>query len=489
MTSDTEALTERVNNRSRTPNSNAFRDYISSEWADHPDAVGEVDVVAPFAAARRAALGAQFVGTAVLIGAGETKVRSNDCDFRFRAHSAFTHLTGWGADAVPGSVLVLAPAGDTHAATLFFRTPAGRDTDEFYANPSIGEFWTGRRPGPAEIGHRLQLVARDLSELPDALAELSGAPIAVLDADDPALLDAVTTVRGAGTFDADAALVEATSELRLTKDEYEVAQLREAVRVSIDGFARVVRELPRAVTHPRGERVVEGAFFANARENGNDLGYDTIAAAGAHACTLHWTTNDGAVRPGELLLLDAGVELESLYTADVTRTLPISGTYSPAQRRVYEAVLAAADAAFAAARPGNRFRDVHNAAMEVIAQTVSGWGLLPIPLEETLEPDKQLHRRYMVHGTSHHLGIDVHDCAQARRELYIDGVIEAGMVFTIEPGLYFQPDDLTVPAELRGIGVRIEDDVLITTDGNVNLTAGIPRDPDGIERWMREVTA
>ena len=200
--------------------------------------------------------------------------------------------------------------------------------------------------------------------------------------------------------------------------------------------------------------------------------------------TLHWIENDGEVRDGDLMLLDAGVELDSLYTADITRTLPISGTFSPAQRRVYEAVLEAADAARAIVRPGIRFGDVHDEAMKVIERKTREWGLLPAA---EADDTTAYYRRYMVHGTSHHLGLDVHDCAQARRELYLDGKLEAGMVFTIEPGLYFQPDDLTVPEEYRGIGVRIEDDIVVTEDGCVNLSAGIPREADAVEAWVRKL--
>ena len=185
-----------------------------------------------------------------------------------------------------------------------------------------------------------------------------------------------------------------------------------------------------------------------------------------------------------MILLDAGIELDSLYTADITRTLPISGTFTEVQRRVYEAVLDAADAARAIVKPGIRFREIHAEAMKVIAERTAEWGLLPVSAAESLDPDAQYHRRYMVHGTSHHLGIDVHDCAQARRELYLDGVLEAGMVFTIEPGLYFQPDDLTVPAEYRGIGVRIEDNILVTETGAENMSIGIPRTADDVEAWL-----
>ncbi|GMA36419.1 hypothetical protein GCM10025876_26230 [Demequina litorisediminis] len=212
---------------------------------------------------------------------------------------------------------------------------------------------------------------------------------------------------------------------------------------TIAGFERVVGELPRAVAHKRGERVIEATFDGHAREEGNAVGYETIAAAGEHATTLHWITNHGQVRSGDLLLLDAGVEVESLYTADVTRTMPINGEFSPAQRKVYDVVLEAADAAFAVARPGATLRDVHEAAMDVIEARLTEWGIVP----EAEAEESKLFRRWMVHSTSHHLGLDVHDCAAAKRDTYMDGPLEPGMVFTIEPGLYFKADDLAVPAE------------------------------------------
>ena len=243
---------------------------------------------------------------------------------------------------------------------------------------------------------------------------------------------------------------------------------------------------PKAISGSRGERVVETAFESRARREGNGVGYDTIAAAGQHACTLHWIGNDGAVRDGDLVLVDAGAELDSLYTADITRTLPVSGSFSDAQLQVYQAVLDAADAAFEVARPGSRFRDLHEAAMKVIATRLHEWGLLPpgVSVEQTLDQEGQFHRRWMVHGTSHHLGLDVHDCSQARKEMYLDAELKPGMVFTIEPGLYFRAEDELVPQRLRGIGVRIEDDVLVTENGCVNLSGSLPRQPVEIEAWM-----
>jgi len=476
-----------TSNRSTTPLSDGFRDYISADWADRPVAAVSLREGAGLAAERRARISALHPGARIIVPAGTAAVRSNDTDFPFRAHSAFAHLTGWGSDSVPGSVLLLEPSGDGHSATLYFRQAAGRDSDEFYANPEIGEFWTGPRPSLAEVAGELGIETADLSGFASVLDQVDAATVIVRGADRD-LTDQVDGRRLTFTEDVDetpdADLARDLSELRLVKDAWEVEQMRLAVAATKQGFDDVIADLPQIIAHERGERLVEGTFNRRARAEGNTVGYDTIAASGPHACILHWTRNDGPVVPGDLILLDAGIELDSYYTADITRTLPVSGTFTDVQRRVYEAVREAADAAFAIVRPGIRFREIHAEAMTVIAARTAEWGLLPVSAEESLMPENQYHRRYMVHGTSHHLGLDVHDCAQARRDLYLDGVLEAGMVFTIEPGLYFQPDDLTVPHELRGIGVRIEDNILVTADGAENLSAGIPRTADDVEAWL-----
>ena len=481
-------------NRSTTPVSETFADYISSGWAPRTDVAPALSEQAPFAARRRRRISELHPGRTLVIPAGPAKVRSNDTDYPYRAHSAFAHLTGWGSGTVPGSVLVMVPTSAGHDATLYLREAAGRDSDEFYANPEIGEFWTGRRPSAAHVAAELGLETAGLGELAEVLSTLDPTAL-VLPGADPDLtarIDALPRVLThqpvtdqIGDFDAaEDDLSRDLSELRLVKDVYEIGQMRLAVAATASGFADVIADLDQIIAHPRGERLVEGTFNRRARADGNTVGYDTIAASGPHACILHWVRNDGPVVAGDLILLDAGIELDSYYTADITRTLPIDGTFSEVQRRVYQAVLDAADAAFAVVKPGIRFREIHAAAMAVIAEKTAEWGLLPVSAEESLEPDKQFHRRYMVHGTSHHLGLDVHDCAQARRDLYLDGILEAGMVFTIEPGLYFQPDDLTVPAEYRGIGVRIEDNILVTDDGAENLSAAIPRTADAVEAWI-----
>jgi len=483
----------KVEHRER-PNSPAFRSFIASGWAPRPNELPARLPAATPAAARRARLAAQLPGERLVLPAGVFRVRSNDTDHRFRPHSAFAHLTGLGTDREPDAALVLEPTADGFEAVLYVQPRAERDSEQFYSDPRYGELWVGVRPSLEEVAAETGLTCRPLEELPDAVTkDVAGIAVRVVRAADPGLdqaLDQARTEAGVDleqAHEADTDLARIVSELRLVKDDFEVAEMRRAVAATARGFADIVRALPEAVAAVRGERVVETTFESRARREGNGVGYDTIAASGPHACTLHWIRNDGPVREQDLVLVDAGVEVDTLYTADVTRTLPVSGRFTEPQRRVYEAVLAAADAAFAAARPGVKFRAVHAAAMQVIAQTLADWGLLPTTAQESLAKEGQFHRRWMVHGTSHHLGIDVHDCAQARREMYLDAELEPGMVFTIEPGLYFGPHDLLAPQELRGIGVRIEDDVLVTADGVENLSAALPRRPDEIESWMAEL--
>ena len=470
-------------NRSTTPISEAFRDFIQTGWSAPDSPTPHPLEHAPRVAQRRERLSAEFPGVTLIIPAGSTRVRSNDTDYPYRPHTAFAYLTGWGSGTTPGSIVLGTPHGDAHQWQLFVLPPAPRTSDEFYANPALGEFWTGRRPGLKDVGIWLGLDTRDLADW--SLTDLDLESSAIIADASERLTRELRDRRGTEDSSADDRLAEVISEMRLVKDDYEIAELQEAVAGTHRGFQDIIDALPTAIGHPRGERIVEGAFHARARLEGNDVGYGTIAASGSHACILHWVTNDGPVSPGDLLLVDAGVERDSLYTADITRTLPVSGTFTQTQRLVYDAVVEAADAAFQVVKPGAIFREIHQAAMAVIAGKVSEWGFLPVSLDEALAPEGQHHRRYMIHGTSHHLGLDVHDCAQARREMYLEGVLEPGMVFTIEPGLYFQPDDESVPPEWRGIGVRLEDNILVTETGALNLSAAIPRTASEIEAWLR----
>ncbi|GII92419.1 aminopeptidase P family protein [Sinosporangium siamense] len=460
------------------PVTDALAEFMKTGWADTTRDGLDALPVAAWAAKRRAALAERFPGETLVIPSGTHKVRSNDCDYRFRAHSAFTHLCG---GQEPDDVLVISPTG---AATLFTRPRSprqaeGRAGQEFYRDRVYGEFWVGRRTDLAEAAALYEIDCAPISALKDALT----GPARVLRGVDPVVDGLVSP------GDGDVEFAVHLSESRLVKDEWEIAELQRAVDATHMGFEDVVRALPQALAHRRGERYIEGVFGLRARLEGNDVGYDTIAASGAHACVLHWIRNDGRLDEREMLLLDAGVETDNLYTADITRTLPLSGRFTPIQRQIYELVYEAQNTAIATLRPGASFRDFHRAGMRVIAEGLHEWGVLKIGADEALDPANGLYRRYTLASSGHMLGLDVHDCAKARASAYLDGTLAEGHVLTVEPGIYFQPDDLTVPEEFRGIGVRIEDDFVITADGARMMSRALPRHPDEIETWMSALLA
>ena len=471
------------------PFSKAFTEFICTDWAPYSDQLPAALPATAHTAARRDRVSAMFPGERIVIPAGGYRVRSNDTDFRYRPHSAFAHLTGLGTDREPDAVLVLEPVSGGHEATIFFSPRAPRTDPEFYSSSRYGEMWVGQRESLAEMSAMTGLATAPIAQLVEAIGrDAETTRIRVLrdaDADVTAMVDAARYDDEA--VECDTELQVALSELRLVKDPFELEQMRAACRATAAGFEAVVAELPHAVEVGRGERWVEGIFGLHARHAGNAVGYDTIAACGDHATTLHWIRNDGDLRNGDLMLMDAGVELDSLYTADVTRTIPVSGTFTPAQRMVYEAVLEAQQAGIDAARPGAKMKAIHDAAIAVVARKLEEWGILPVSAAEALAPEGGQHRRWMVHGTSHHLGLDVHDCAQARNENYREGVLAEGMVVTVEPGIYFKSTDLLVPPELRGIGIRIEDDIAITADGCEILSSQLPREPDAVEAWIDRI--
>ena len=445
----------------------AYAAFMRTGWGDR-----ELDLpphpVTPWAQARRERLTDLLPGERLVVPSGTYKQRSNDTDYRFRPQTAHTHLSG---NQTSDAVLVL----EDGEATLFARPRSSRDSDEFFRDRVYGELWAGRRPSLHEMSDSLGLTCRHIDELPSAL-EGAGKTRVLRGVD--AEVDALVPL-DAGR---DRELATLLGELRLLKDDWEVGQLQEACDATTLGFTDAVAEWDRVLEH--GERWVEGTFFRRARAMGNDIGYDSIVGGGSHATTLHWIDNTGPVTPGTMLLLDMGVEATSLYTADVTRTLPVDGTYTPLQRELYTLVLTAQQAGIDAVRPGAAYLDPHHAAMRVLAHGLEDLGLLPVSAEEALAPDSLVYKRWTLHSTSHMLGLDVHDCAGARPEAYTAGTLAEGMVLTVEPGLYFQEDDLLVPPEMRGIGIRIEDDILVTADGHRNLSDALPREPDAVEEWM-----
>lgn len=464
-----------------------LREAIAADWAPAPPMPHPARPdVAPHAAKRRSDLSSRFRGRLIVIPAGSLKVRANDTDYPFRAASSFTWLTG---ETAADAVLVMAPKGDSHEATLYIGVYSQPGEVGYFTSRTHGAVWVGNAPSVEDTVATLGLETRPLGELTGELERWKRDPAVVLRGFDPTVDEALPDAPGDE-------LAQVLDEFRLVKDDWELDRLRFACDATARGFADVVRELPNVVgrTDLRGERWLEGTFWRRARLEGNEVGYTSIVGSGRHATTLHWWRNHGAVHPGSLLLADMGVETDELYTADVTRTLPVSGEWTPEQLKVYRAVLEAQTAGIAEVRAGADFLAAHRAAMWVLADHLHSWRILPVPAEVSCheDPDRPgagLHRRYTLHSTSHMLGIDVHDCASARNEVYRDGPLAAGYCLTVEPGLYFQANDLSVPAELRGIGVRIEDDVVATEREPLTLSQQLPRDPDEVLAWMRDVQA
>src|SRR2546421_2034242 len=297
-----------------------FLEFMGTGWRD-----SELDLApvpqAPNYAKRRAALAEAFPGETLVIPTGTERVRANDTLYPFRPGTDFVYLTG---DHDPDSVLVVRPGGE---ATLYIRPRTGRESDEFFRSRH-GELWIGRRHTLTEKATELGVETVHIDGLGAALDDLAPGRTRVLRGVDPTVDRAVR-----GKPERDTELAQTLSELRLVKDEWEVAQLRDAIGATVRGFEDVARPLP--ADRSIRERLLEGIFGLRARLDGNDVGYSSIVGAGRHATILHWTRNTGGTAPGELLLMDMGVENAALYTADVTRVVPVSGTFTPLQRRGY----------------------------------------------------------------------------------------------------------------------------------------------------------
>jgi Xaa-Pro aminopeptidase len=457
----------------------AFVDWMMQGWkAPSAKPPRPIPNAARFRA-RRAALSARFPGETLVIPTGHEKIRVNDTGYRFRPSSDFFYLVG---NHEPDCVLVLEPKdGGGHADVLWVEPNPGKTTPTFFTDRAKGELWVGPRLGVEKSRVRYGVdECRPLPELATYLAALHGAsprPFRVV-RDLAGDVDAALPAQD----ERDTELVQAIHELRLIKDPTEIREIEEAIAATKNALEGVIASLPDA----ESERVVEALFDAHARIHGNGVSFETIAASGADAAILHWTRNDAPIDRAALLLMDCGVESNGLYAADVSRTFPANGRFSPVQREVYDLVIEARAAAIEAVKPGADFLAPHRAAMAVFARGLARLGLLA-DAEEALKEENQFYKRFTLHGVSHMLGLDVHDCARARPEKYRQGQLEPGMVLTIEPGLYFQLDDEKVPRKYRGIGIRVEDDVLVTAKGCRILTEEIPRTADEIEAWMASI--
>lgn len=426
----------------------------------------------PDFAAHRAALLSQLADDeAVLVFGGPVHRRNGDADHRYRPDSDVWWLTGWADPEV----------------AVFLRPGAAPLTMFVQARDPAAETWTGRRPGPegavARFGADEAFAYDELdTELPRLLQGVSTLHYGFgRDAAFDARLQAALYKAGRATRRSGLPIPETfvspskvLHELRLHKSDDEVTLLREAARITSAAHVAAMQAGAPGVREYALEALLDRAFRV---EGGTGPGYTSIVAAGDNACILHYIVNDDVIEDGELVLVDAGGEV-AYYTADITRTWPANGRFTADQRALYDIVLQANLDAIAATKPGATFMDVHDTAIATLTKGMVRVGLLAGEVDDLIQTEA--YKRYYMHGTSHWLGLDVHDVGVYARE-GSSRVLAPGMVLTIEPGLYVPPDDEQAPERFRGIGIRIEDDVLVTDDGCDVLTAACPKDGDAIE--------
>jgi Xaa-Pro aminopeptidase len=425
--------------------------------------------------ARRARLAqAMQAGIAVIPTAPE-RIRNRDTHYPYRYDSHFYYLTGF---AEPEAVLVIV-AGAQPRSLLFCRT---KDPER--------ETWDGFRYGPQAAQERFGFdAAYPIAELDQALAGLLG--------DQPALhypigADADWDARAMGWLNAVRARARAgvgvpervqdvralIDEMRLVKDAHELNVMRRAASISADAHKRAIR----AAKPGRFEYELEAELLYEFRRRGAQFpAYWPIVAGGANACVLHYVSNEDVLREGELVLIDAGCELGG-YASDITRSFPVGPKFSAAQKDVYEIVLASQAAAIDQVKAGKGWNEPHDAAVRVLAQGAIDLKLLSGSLDEVLE--KETYKRFYMHRTGHWLGLDVHDAGEYKRAGKWR-TLAPGMVLTVEPGLYIRAED-DVPEPLRGIGIRIEDDALVTANGCEIITAAAPKTVADLEALKKD---
>ncbi|MBN8481323.1 MAG: Xaa-Pro aminopeptidase [Xanthomonadales bacterium] len=410
----------------------------------------------------------------VIVPAAPERLRNNDAHYPYRQDSDFHYLTGF---PEPDAVLALIPGRSQGETILFCRE---RDRER--------ERWDGARAGQegavADYGADDAFPIDDIDDILPGMIEGRSRVYYHFGRDtefDLKLIGWVNRVRamvrqGAKPPHEFVALSHLLHDLRLYKSRAELRVMRRAAKIAAEAHVRAMR-----ATRPGlDEHAVEAELLHAFRRHGAVPSYEPIVGGGANACILHYRANNAELRDGDLLLVDAGAEY-LCYASDITRTWPVNGRFSPEQRALYDIVLAAQKAAIDEVRAGRPFDAYHEAAVRVITAGLIRLGLLKGTLEQNLR--EHLYRRYYMHKTGHWLGLDVHDVGDYR----IDGefrVLEPGMVVTVEPGIYIAPDLKGVPARWRGIGIRIEDDVVVTDGDPDVLTGDVPSDPDAIERLM-----
>ena len=425
-------------------------------------------------ASRRTRLMESLGDGAIILAAGHLATRNHDVEYEYRQDSTFWYYTGLDE---PDAVAVLRPGAD--------------EPYVLFVNPfdPKHEIWVGQRIGvegaKETLGADEAFPVEELDkELPELLAK-TGTVYYALGSDrrlDRLVTDLVVRRRSSGQRDGSYVgrivdPIPAVGAMRVVKTAKEIDTLQRAIDITSSGFDRAIRTTRPGLREYHVQTALENDF----RRLGSPRnGYPSIVASGENSCILHYITNRCEIQDGDLLLIDAGAEAE-YYGADITRTWPANGKFSPEQRDVYDIVLAAQKEAIAVIAPGVEFAEVHKTARDVLIQGLLDLGVLDGDMDDIIE-EREFEPYYM-HGTSHWLGLDVHDAG-----VYKDGedsvLLQEGMVFTVEPGLYFGRKAEDAPEHLRGIGIRIEDDVVVTSDGHRVMSAAVPKEPNDIESMV-----
>lgn len=423
-----------------------------------------------YARRRRAIMRMMGKGGVAILPAAPARVRNRDVEYPYRQDSDFFYLSGF---AEPEAVLVLAPGREQGEFLLFCRD---QDRER--------ELWDGKRATPAgaisDYAADDAFPINDIDEiLPGIVEQCERVYYTMGDHPefDTKLIGWITELRtrgggGAHAPDEFIALDHLLHDLRLFKSRSEVSAIRKSVKIAVAAHKRAMVKCRPGMT----EYELEAEYIHEFRRNAVRASYQPIVGGGINACTLHYVQNNGPLLDGDLVLADVGCEYD-YYASDITRTWPVNGRFSPEQREIYELVLQAHDAAIQKVKPGMHWNDPHDAAVRVITKGLQRLGLLKGDLRTLLSKHK--YRKFFMHRTGHWLGMDVHDVGDYKVSDHWR-LLEPGMVMTVEPGIYI-PDVRSVPARWRGIGVRIEDDVAVTRDGNEVLSKALPVDPDEIE--------
>ncbi len=423
---------------------------------------------------RQALLATMQPGSAALIFAAPEATRSNDSEYPYRQSSDFWYFTGFNE---PESVLVLIKSHDTHNHSVLFNRV--RDL--------TAEIWFGRRLGQQAAPEKLGVDrALAFSEINEQLYQLLNGLDTVYHAQgeyayaDEIVFAALDKLRKGSrqNLKAPATLTDwrpAVHELRLFKSDEELDVMRKAGEISALAHTRAMQKCRPGMFEYQLEGEIHHEFT---RHGARYPAYNTIVGGGENGCILHYTENESELRDGDLVLIDAGCEFKG-YAGDITRTFPVNGKFTPAQREIYDIVLHSLDTALMLFRPGTSIQDVTGEVVRIMVSGLVELGILNGDVDQLIADNA--HRPFFMHGLSHWLGLDVHDVGVYSPER--SRVLEPGMVLTVEPGLYIAPD-ADVPAQYRGIGIRIEDDIVITETGNENLTASVVKNADEIEALM-----